>query len=350
MPRPASITATAPGKVILFGEHAINRGQAALSASVGLYATCRVRPGTERYRFAGGGHSQSATRAEIFACGQWIERCRASADFAGIQKKAVEDYFGPAKSILVSVFGDSLPRGLDVEWESALPVSSGLGSGGAAFTAFVAALTALLPDEAGLERRAEWAQRGDLVAHGGIASALDTQTSLLGGVIHYAGHGLADGVPCGPGLALVIGHSGVQAATGDVNSRVRRWLAQKPAARLAVFRGIGALTRAALPALAAGDWDTLGRLMTLNQLVLEKIGVSCPELESLIDAALDAGALGAKLSGSGGGGIMAALVRPETQAAVADAVRAAGGIVYTPEIGVAGVALRKEESLCPTVS
>jgi mevalonate kinase len=69
--------------------------------------------------------------------------------------------------------------------------------------------------------------------------------------------------------------------------------------------------------------------------VLEKIGVSCPELDRLIEAALRAGALGAKLSGSGGGGIMIALVTPETTMAVAQALRDAGAkFVYTPKVAV----------------
>ncbi len=82
--------------------------------------------------------------------------------------------------------------------------------------------------------------------------------------------------------------------------------------------------------------------MTLNQLILEKIGVSSPELDLLIDAALEAGAWGAKLSGSGGGGIMIALAPPEAQHAVAQAITAAGGQALTPPVGVGGVAIRRE--------
>ena len=341
----SSVTAIAPGKVILFGEHAVNRGQPALSASVGIFASCRVTRGGNRYLFRGGGRTLNAARAEVAAQGLWIDACHAAEDCAGIQEAASEDYFAPAKYVLSSVFGNNLPNGLQLEWQSDILASSGLGSGGAAFTALVAALCALRPEGVELEQRAEWAHRGDIVAHGGTASALDTQTSLLGGVICYTGQGLADSVPCAPGLTLVIGHSGVQAATGNVNSRVRNWLAERPKSRLAPFRSIGALVRAAQPALAAGDWDELGRLMTLNQLALEKIGVSCPELETLIDAALDAGALGAKTSGSGGGGIMVALTLPENRHTVAAAVTAAGGTVFLPQIGVPGAMITEKEDL-----
>jgi mevalonate kinase len=122
-----------------------------------------------------------------------------------------------------------------------------------------------------------------------------------------------------------------------VNTRVRFWFAENPADRMKYFRAIGDLARAAVPLLGQGDWAELGRLMTLNQSVLEKIGVSCPQIDRLIHAALGAGAFGAKLSGSGGGGIIIALASPETKPAVGKAIAAAGGRVFAPEIGVAGV-------------
>jgi mevalonate kinase len=214
-----------------------------------------------------------------------------------------------------------------------------LGSGGAAFTALVTAFMRLVTNKPSIETRADWAHRGDVIAHGGIASGLDTQTSLFGGVIRYTGQGLAEAVPWEDSLALVIGDTGVVAATSEVNGRVRSWLAQNSDARMAYFRTIGALERAALPLLRRGDWEELGALLNLNQLVLEKIGVSCPECERLIEAALGAGAYGAKISGSGGGGIIIALVSPATRAAVADAIIQAGGTALTPAIGVEGTSI-----------
>lgn len=335
----ATITATAPGKVILFGEHAINRGQSAVAAGVGLYARCHVTPTTDGlFRFRSGPHRLTVTSDELIVFTQQVEACRAAEDYNTIQRLVAENYFAPALYVLESVrkFGVA-GGGLDIGWESEIPPSAGLGSGGAAFTALVAALSRLLPETPTLEQRAAWAHRGDILAHGGIASALDTQTSLFGGVLRYTGKGLAEALPFTPGLSLVIGNTGVVAATSEVNGRVRRWLAENPTGRMACFEGIGALARAAVPLLEKGDWPELGRLMTLNQLALEKIGVSCPEIERLIEAALGAGAYGAKLSGSGGGGIIVALVAPERRQAVVDAILQAGGIALTPEVGVPGV-------------
>lgn len=338
----STITAIAPGKVILFGEHAVNRGQPALSAAVGLYVRCRVTPlGKGEYRFRSGKRTHSVSRQVIVRLAQQVEACRAAGEYEAIRQLAADDYFAPAQYVLASAFGDALPDGLEVEWESEIPPSSGLGSGGAAFASLVTAIAPLFSELPSLEQRIAWAHRGDIVAHGGIASALDTQTSLLGGVLRFTGQGLAEPVHCAPGLSLVIGNTGVAVATSEVNRRVRQWLAERPASRTAYFQAIGVLSRAALRLMEIGDWEELGRLLTLNQLALEKIGVSCLEIERLIDAALGAGALGAKLSGSGGGGIIIALTSPENCVAVAGAITAAGGAALMPEIGAPGVRLEE---------
>ncbi len=339
----ASVTASAPGKVILVGEHAVNRGQPALSVAVGLYARCHVgRLDIDQYRLRSGLQHATIHREDLTALRQWVERQRAAEDYTAIQALAARDYFAPAKYILALMLEHGLPTGLDIAWESEIPTSSGLGSGGAAFTALVAAAGALLPQLPRLEQWAAWAHGGDIIAHGGIASALDTQTSLLGGVIRVTNHGLAQRVPCAAGLSLIIGNTGVIAATSAVNGRVRRWLSEAPDSRMAYFQTIGTLTRLALPLLEQGAWQPLGHLLNLNQLILEKLGVSCPEIDQLIAAALGAGACGAKISGSGGGGIIIALVMPDHRQAVVDAIAAAGGTTLMPPINVPGVTTQEQ--------
>ena len=372
-----TITTTAPAKVILIGEHAVNRGAAALAVSVGLYATCTVTDprlptedgqwpavgGPSSIVLEGGGASESVGRDAVLALGAQVDAWRAQENYAAIQALAARDFFAPAKYVLASA-GERLPAALGVRFTSAIPASAGLGSGGACFAGLAAAVHALIhggraawPGAAAghaaatnlralgvlhgsseLRCIADWARRGDIVAHGGVASGLDTQTSLYGGAIRYTAEREGEPTPFAPGLALVIGNTGVFAATSAVNGRVRRWLAERPE-RMHAFQEIGLLARHAEVALAAGDWPELGLLMNLCQLVLERVGVSCPELERLNEAALGAGALGAKLSGSGGGGIMVALVTPETAGAVARAIEAAGGTAIVAPVGVAGVSL-----------
>ncbi len=337
-----SVSAAAPAKAILFGEHAVNRGQSALAVSVGIHARCHLnsRGARPAYSFAGSGRAEQTTRDAILELGRTIDGYRERADYAAIQALAARDFWAPAKYVLAAA-GDALPASLDAHFDSAIPPSAGLGSGGAIFVSLAAALARLIGMEvAGRDAMevAGWAQRGDIVAHGGVASGLDTQTSWLGGVIRYTVVRGGEPLHCAHSPHLVVGNTGVYAATSEVNGRVRTWLADRPA-RMHYFQEIGLLAHLAEEPLGAGDWLRLGHLLNLNQLLLERIGVSCPELERLIDAALGAGALGAKLSGSGGGGIMIALVTPETASVVAQAITDAGGTALVAPTAVPGVTL-----------
>jgi mevalonate kinase len=336
------VVASAPAKVILFGEHAVNRGQTALAVSIGLRATCRTTPGCCLFHLEGGGHARTYTLEEIVSLGAQVDAWRESQNYEAIRQLAATDFFAPAQYIIAHMMRvcDDLEEGLDIAFESAIPNSGGLGSGGAANVALTRALAELCGIK-DIKQIGRWAYLGDVIAHGGVASALDTQTSLLGGLIRYTRESWGEPVACAPGLSLVIGDTGIRGQTSEVNTRVHQWLAADHT-RMRYFEMIGVLSVDALRALEIGDWRLVGKLMNINQLVLEKIGVSCPELERLIDAAIGAGALGAKLSGSGGGGIMIALATDETREAVAWALRDAGArAIYTPEVAVNGVRIEK---------
>jgi mevalonate kinase len=124
--------ARAPAKVILFGEHAINRGQPALAASVGLYATCRLRPRAEpgiAWRSDAPGHGSHLAAVDgVRALGQRVDAYRASEDYEAIRRLAAGDFFAPAKYILATAFGQAgkdLPAGLEIEFSSEIPQSCG---------------------------------------------------------------------------------------------------------------------------------------------------------------------------------------------------------------------------------
>jgi mevalonate kinase len=346
-----TVTTSAPAKAILFGEHAVNRGQAAIAVSVGLRTRCTVRTGGYVVHFESAGHARTFTRDEVVALGEQVDVWREAQTYQAIREMAASDFYAPAKYIIAHAMRahDMLSDGLDIAYQSEIPNSGGLGSGGAAGVALATALQQLASNSEpshGDDRKSKiqnlkseigrWAYLGDVIAHGGVASALDTQTSLHGGVIRYTKEAWGERIPAAASLQLVIGDTGVRGQTSEVNTRVREWLATD-ATRMRHFDMIGVLSADAQKGLESGDWRLLGKLMNINQLVLEKIGVSCPELERLIDAAIGAGALGAKLSGSGGGGIMIALVSDGTRDGVVAALHAAGArAVYTPAVAVEG--------------
>jgi mevalonate kinase len=337
------VIASAPAKAILLGEHAVNREHPALAAALGLRASCalRTRDGGG-YSFGAGERRESGDLDDVRRFRADVDAARRSGALERIAEIAARDFFAPARYVLAELLERAPAKfgGLDAEWESPIPVGAGLGSGAAASAAFAVAAGELLG--APVERReaAELAWHGDVIAHGGVASGLDSGTSALGGVVRYT---LADGpaqVPSPAPLPLVVADTGVVANTAAVNTRVREGLAARPW-RAHLFTEIGLLAEAATKAVAAADLERLGRLMNLNQLVLERLGVSCPELDALVEAALEAGALGAKLSGSGGGGIAVMLVAPETAEAVAAATERAGGRSYVLAAGVEGAQVER---------
>jgi mevalonate kinase len=337
------IVTSAPGKIILFGEHSVNRQQPALATAVDLRLFCRAatRP-DDRYTFRSGSQAAETDREKLLAFKERVDALRRAEALDDIRRHA-QNFFAPTQYVLAHVVERVRAPGLDIEWRSRLPIGAGLGSGAAAssamaLAAFHAAGCSPQPKEV-----AFLAWQGDMLAHGGVASGLDSGVCALGGLTRYT---LTDGpepLEHQASLPVVIGDTRIQANTAEVNTRVRKWLAVRPA-RKHLFAEMGLLCQRALAALSQGDWVMLGHLMNLNQLLLEKLGVSCPELDRLVETALDAGALGAKLSGSGGGGIMIALTQTGSQSDVAEAIEAAGGRSLVTTAGVAGVRVEPEEN------
>jgi len=337
----AGISASAPAKAILFGEHGVNRGQPALATAVGPRRVhCRVKPREDgAYAFRSGKTQKGDDREGLLAFKAEVDALRGEGDLDGIGTRA-RDFFAPARYVLAHVLERSSVSGLDIEWSSDLPIGSGLGAGAAAMCALALAALRSAGEGSSPEEIATLAWQGDVIAHGGTASGLDSGACALGGFTRYTLEEGPQPLPQEVPLPLVIGDTRIGANTAEVNARVRRRIEEHPSTGH-LFAEIGALVGYALTALEAGDLETLGHLMNLNQLALEKLGVSSGELERLIEAALEAGALGAKLSGSGGGGVMIALARDGEQETVARAIDAAGGRGIVAEAGAEGVSLEE---------
>jgi mevalonate kinase len=138
-------------------------------------------------------------------------------------------------------------------------------------------------------------------------------------------------------VSLVIGDTGVHAPTGDMVAGVAELL-QKDPEKMQEIEAIGKLVRRATIAMKDGDLQALGNAMTENHLLLRGLGVSHPKLENLIKAAAPY-SLGVKLTGAGGGGCMIALTtQPET---VSQAIEMAGGTAYISKLGAGGVHLHQ---------
>ncbi|MBI1878616.1 MAG: mevalonate kinase [Chloroflexi bacterium] len=338
------IVTSSPAKIILCGDHGVNRQQPALATAVDVRTFCRVtRRPDQVYTFRSDERYEECTRERLLALKAEVDALRQAQALDEIRERARE-FFAPTRYVLAHVVEQAGGPGLDIEWRSSVPISSGLGSGAAASTSMALAAFQMAGHQPAADEVIYVAWQGDIIAHGGVASSLDSSAIVLGGLIRYTISNGAERLPITANLPLVIGNTFVRdRSTAKLNTHVRKWLEAHPA-KMHLFRDMGYLVRQIIVALENNDLVTLGHLLNLHHLIQDKIGTSVLENEQLIEAAIEAGALGAKISGAGGGGIIIALTEPDKQAAVAAAIDAAGGRSLITSTGTPGARVESEET------
>jgi len=312
-PTPSDVlaTATAPGKVILLGEHAVVHGQPALAVPCAAVAARAVvhaagHPCTIRAHFPDGDDREPLD----------IDLATAAPDvpLAAAALAALEHAGRTART----------PWAIEIT--STVPCGRGLGSSAAVAVALVQAIGRAC----GTAEEAEWDEAtvaalsfaAERLAHG-TPSGIDNTVIAFGHPIRFA-HGEARRLAVGAPLTLLVADSGDLGSTRAAVAGVRARYEARPVAYGDWFRRIGHLVDEASTAIAGGSVIRLGWFMNANHLILQAMEVSTPRLDTLVAAARQAGALGAKLSGAGGGGVVVALATPETAAGVRAALHAAG--------------------------
>jgi len=274
-------TGSAPGKIILLGEHSVVYGYPAVAAAVDLRTTVQL-----------------TRRAGPTALDQpWVEDPR-----------------------LLDALHAVLPtQGVGVTIHSELPIGRGMGSSAALAVALSRAWAALCGEPSSSEAITRDAWAVERVFHGS-PSGIDHTVSLRGGALVYrkteAGAKFTK-IDLAP-LPLVVIDSGT---AGDTAALVAAVQARRPGVD-PILAEIGALVEAAIPTLGDPDHSELGRTMSENHRLLKCIGVSTAVMDGIVGLAMDAGAHGAKLAGAGGGGIAIALA--EDRARVMEAAQMAG--------------------------
>ena len=299
-----SVSATAPGKVILFGEHAVVYGQPAVAVPVHqVRATASVEPGRP-----GSGLTLSALD---------LDRVMALAELPKDDPLATI-----ARLTLARL--DAPPPSATLTIHSTIPIASGMGSGAAVSTAIVRALAAYLGQELPPEAVSELVYEVEKLHHG-TPSGIDNTVVAFGAPVYFVRGRTIEAFDVGAALQLLIGDTGVASPTRVAVGDVRRAWEGDRAHYEDLFARVGQVVEQARALIeGGGEAAQLGALMDRNHELLRDMGVSSPELERLVGAARAAGALGAKLSGAGRGGNMIALVRPGDEARVAGALRQAG--------------------------
>jgi mevalonate kinase len=158
----------------------------------------------------------------------------------------------------------------------------------------------------------------------GNASGVDTAASELGGCLSFRRGEVPQPLRLAGPIRLVIGLVQAGASTRRMVEQVAAQRAEAPARVTAVLEETGALVERAERALCAGELRELGTLMSRNHDLLGALGVSTPKLDRACQSAREHGALGAKLTGSGGGGCAVALLTAKAGNEVLDAWRRDG--------------------------
>ncbi|WP_436900224.1 mevalonate kinase [Halovenus halobia] len=299
------VTASAPGKVYLFGEHAVVYGEPAVPCAIELRAEVTVTERSEGLRVQANDLSLDGFTVEYDGDASG----RPDIDVADSLVEAAMGYVNEAIAQVEDAAGVD-GSGFEVQIDSEIPLGAGLGSSAAVAVAAIEAGTRELGVELPPEEIAERAYEVENAVQDGQASRADTFCSAMGGAVRVEGD---DCRQIGtPDLPFVIGYDGGAGDTGALVAGVRALREEYDFAADTV-EAIGDIVRRGEDALADGDLEELGQLMNFNHGLLSALGVSSRSLDAMVWAARDGGSHGAKLTGAGGGGCIVALDgSPET--------------------------------------
>lgn len=295
------------GKVILLGEHAVVHGMPAIAAGLEQGVVAVAEPAPE----------------DVLHIEPWGRAVRPTANDS--------DALARAFSSLLDSYGPRTPLRLRARVD--LPPGAGLGCSAALGVALLDAVDKALGVERPREALGAQALEWERFFHGS-PSGVDNTAAALGGLIRFERGRDVSTLSSPYSLHFVVAHSGERSDTGAMVGRVARRLVEKPLETRRMFDEIRALVGVAEAAIAGGHLETLGRCLDQNDEILGALGLTTQRTDALCRAAKTAGALGAKVTGAGGGGCIVALAEDagkssevaaalQSQAFVAEVGRAA---------------------------
>lgn len=302
--------ASAPAKIILFGEHFVVYGEPAIVTAIDKRAHATAELRTDKRI-----HINSPS---LKASGYFSTKNHFQAEQGGREARPKLEPIRIAVQQILKL--SKKENGVNIDVRSNIPVAAGLGSSAAVAAATATAVSQLLGIKISKEDVFRIAYEAERFVHG-TPSGIDPAISTYGGVLLFQKDkgftplGVKEDIP------LVVGDTGIERSTGEMVSRVRQRRERYPSIVKPIIKAGGRAALRAAKALEAGDLNTLGELMNINHAMLSAIGVSNEFLDRLVYAARKAGALGAKLTGAGGGGCMVALSPPDRLKQVVDAIK-----------------------------
>jgi mevalonate kinase len=303
-----AFSAHAPGKAILLGEHAVVYGYPAIAVPV----------------------SQVQARATVLADLQgptgriWIDAPSVDIN-CDLQDLAVSHPLRNLFHVLQDHLKLSHYPALRLRITSTIPVAAGLGSGAAVSAAVIQALSAFLGHRLDKEKISTLTFEVERFLHGN-PSGIDNTVVTYEKPIFFIRNKPFEFLKIPRPFQLIIADTGIRSTTADAVANVRSRWQENPEYFNSLFRNVGTLVEEARLRIETGQIDPIGELMNLNHAALKEMGVSCPELDTLVETARQAGALGAKLSGGGQGGNMIALAPAGQEIRIKTALASAGAV------------------------
>jgi len=303
------------GKVILFNEHFVVYGLAAIASAIGAKTTALVE------RRFGAGVEIIDDRPETKGY---------KAEKAGQQKESLD-------LMLKFMNIDNKKNAYRVTLGGDLLAASGVGASAASCAAIARAFSEELGLNYSNDKVNEVAYEGEKGYHG-TPSGIDNTAATYGGLIWYKREGSSQRIErmrLKKPVEIVMGNTGLTSDTKSVVADVKKRREKEPEKYGPIFREAEELAEDSRKQLEAFNLEKVGENMNRNHALLQQIGVSCPELDLLVDLARNNRALGAKLTGTGRGGYMVALTPTRVlQERVAKAIEKKGFQALRTTIGV----------------
>lgn len=303
-----AISCSAPGKVILCGEHAVVYQQPAIAVPVFEGSTkCSIvaRPTAP--------HDETTIIAPNIGL-----KCHLS---CLVEKHPI---LVAIKLVLEKLNLDHLPV-CEILIQSTLPTAAGLGSSASTSVAIIRALSTFLGHPFTDDEINQAAYEIEKIHHGTPSGIDNTVITYAKSLFFIKGQPYEFLLPGKP-ICLIIADTGIKSSTSKVVADVKQSYLDNPRKFESLFTQIGDLAISAKNSFITGDLLTLGESLTENHRLLREMGVSCDKLDKLVDCALTNGALGSKLSGGGQGGNMIALINPDQAKSITEALLSTGAV------------------------
>lgn len=332
------VVASAPGKVTLFGEHAVVYGYPAIVVSIGR----RVYAYAEERNDAVIKISARDLRLPGIIISYVGNEVVLETDY-GLVLPAIA-YINKAIELTAEYLG--IKKGVNIEIKSEMPVGAGLGTSAAVAVSTIAAYAAVNGYELKREEIADLGWKVEKSVQG-IASPMDTSITSIGGYLkidYNNGSVNRKKLKIDYELPLIISYVERERKTKDMVAMVKSKMDNEPEFYRKIMDLIGLVVEKAEISLINKDLRKLGELMNLNHALLDALGVSTRKLNELVYLAREAGAYGAKLTGAGGGGCVIVLTN-ENANIVESLLRIYGTISLKTHLGEEGVRIERVENV-----